>query len=110
MLLEVEVVLSGDVVAVVHHEEAVILVAEAEDTSSASPRTSFLRVNFLARPTIMCSSAISTLIQTTWEKRKVLMQLCHTPFREIGNEASIRVPRMFKSHAWQQYDKQMQCY
>jgi hypothetical protein len=35
---------------------------------------------------------------------------CHTPFFEIGNEASIRVPRMFKSHAWQQYDKQMQCY
>jgi hypothetical protein len=30
---------------------------------------------------------------------------CHTPFRERGNEASIRVPRMFKSHAWQQYDK-----
>jgi hypothetical protein len=29
---------------------------------------------------------------------------CHTPFRERGNEASIRVPRMFKSHAWQQYD------
>jgi hypothetical protein len=27
---------------------------------------------------------------------------CHTPFRERGNEASIRVPRMFKSHAWQQ--------
>jgi hypothetical protein len=25
-------------------------------------------------------------------------------------EASIRVPRMFKSHAWQQYDKQMKCY
>jgi hypothetical protein len=23
---------------------------------------------------------------------------CHTPFRERGNEASIRVPRMFKSH------------
>jgi hypothetical protein len=35
---------------------------------------------------------------------------CHTPFRERGNEASIRVSRMFKSHAWQQYDKQMQCY
>jgi hypothetical protein len=34
----------------------------------------------------------------------------HTPFRERRNEASIRVPRMFKSHAWQQYDKQMQCY
>jgi hypothetical protein len=25
-------------------------------------------------------------------------------------EASKRVPRMFKSHAWQQYDKQMKCY
>jgi hypothetical protein len=23
---------------------------------------------------------------------------CHTPFQERGNEASIRVPRMFKSH------------
>jgi hypothetical protein len=39
-----------------------------------------------------------------------LLLLCHTPFQERGNEASIRVPRMFKSHAWQQYDKQMQCY
>jgi hypothetical protein len=29
---------------------------------------------------------------------------CHTPFRERGNEAFIRVPRMFKSHAWQQGD------
>jgi hypothetical protein len=35
---------------------------------------------------------------------------CHTPFWERGNEGSICVPRMFKSHAWQQYDKQMQCY
>jgi hypothetical protein len=40
----------------------------------------------------------------------ITYSFCHTPFREIGNEASIRVPRMFKSHAWQQYDKQMQCY
>jgi hypothetical protein len=24
--------------------------------------------------------------------------LCHTPFRDSGNEASIRVPRMFHSH------------
>jgi hypothetical protein len=30
----------------------------------------------------------------------IITQLCHTPFRERGNEASIRVPRMFKSHAW----------
>jgi hypothetical protein len=29
-------------------------------------------------------------------------QWCHTPFQERGNEASICVPRMFKSHAWQQ--------
>jgi hypothetical protein len=35
---------------------------------------------------------------------------CHTLFQERGNEASIRVPRMFKSHVWQQYDKQMHCY
>jgi hypothetical protein len=35
---------------------------------------------------------------------------CHTPFQERGNEASIRVPRMFKSHVWQQYDKQMHCF
>jgi hypothetical protein len=26
------------------------------------------------------------------------MKICHTPFRERGNEASIRVPRMCKSH------------
>jgi hypothetical protein len=32
------------------------------------------------------------------------------PVPRNRNEASIRVPRMFKSHAWQQYDKQMQCY
>jgi hypothetical protein len=28
----------------------------------------------------------------------ILNLFCHTPFRERGNEASIRVPRMFKSH------------
>jgi hypothetical protein len=32
---------------------------------------------------------------------------CHTPFHDSGNEASIRVPRMFNSHVQQQYDKQM---
>jgi hypothetical protein len=30
---------------------------------------------------------------------------CHTPFQESGNEACIRVPRMFQSHVQQQYDK-----
>jgi hypothetical protein len=38
-----------------------------------------------------------------------LFHLSH-PVPRNRNEASIRVPRMFKSHAWQQYDKQMQCY
>jgi hypothetical protein len=27
-----------------------------------------------------------------------MVSSCHTPFRERRNEASIRVPRMFKSH------------
>jgi hypothetical protein len=48
-------------------------------------------------------------LQDKSETQEVLKK-CHTPFRERGNEASIRVPRMFKLHAWQQYDKQMQCY
>jgi hypothetical protein len=34
------------------------------------------------------------------EHLRVVFGACHTPFRERGNEASIRVPRMFKSHAW----------
>jgi hypothetical protein len=55
------------------------------------------------------SRASHDFISSTCAK-KVMLSMCHTPFREIGNEASIRVPRMFKSHAWQQYDKQMQCY
>jgi hypothetical protein len=35
------------------------------------------------------------------QKTKLIVQQntkWHTPFRERGNEASIRVPRMFKSH------------
>jgi hypothetical protein len=47
---------------------------------------------------------------SSYAARAVWEAHCHTPFRERGNEASIRVPRMFKSHAWQQYDKQMKCY
>jgi hypothetical protein len=35
---------------------------------------------------------------------------CHTPVLTNRTEASICVPRIFKSHAWQQYDKQMKCY
>jgi hypothetical protein len=36
-----------------------------------------------------------------WTSARLAWWYCHTPFRERGNEASIRVPRMFKSHAWQ---------
>jgi hypothetical protein len=32
---------------------------------------------------------------------------CHSPFSENGNEASIRVSRMFKSHVQKKYDKQV---
>jgi hypothetical protein len=28
----------------------------------------------------------------------ILVWMCHTPFRDSGNEASIRMPRMFHSH------------
>jgi hypothetical protein len=37
------------------------------------------------------------------------LTICHTPFRESGNETFIRVPRMFKSHVQQQHDKQVPC-
>jgi hypothetical protein len=33
-------------------------------------------------------------------EKDTVVATCHTPFRERGNEASIRVPRMSKSHAW----------
>jgi hypothetical protein len=33
-----------------------------------------------------------------YNNREKVQLACHTPFRERGNEASIRVPRMFKSH------------
>jgi hypothetical protein len=35
---------------------------------------------------------------------------CHTPVLRNRTEASIRVPRTFKSHACQQYDKSMKCF
>jgi hypothetical protein len=33
--------------------------------------------------------------------RGIYETLCHTPILRNRTEASIRVPRMFKSHAWQ---------
>jgi hypothetical protein len=62
MLREAKVDLFRDVVVVVHQEEVAILVAEAEEILLASPRTSFLHVNFVARPTILSSNATSVLI------------------------------------------------
>jgi hypothetical protein len=40
------------------------------------------------------NSSLSSLRSTTVAK----LDGCHIPFRESGNEASIRMPRMFKSH------------
>jgi hypothetical protein len=57
-----------------------------------------------------CTNKVISITLDNASSNSKAMEKCHTPFREIGNEASIRVPRMFKSHAWQQYDKQMQCY
>jgi hypothetical protein len=46
----------------------------------------------------------------SWEAQSLYpLTQCHTPFRDSRNEASIRVPRMFHSHVWQQYDKQIPC-
>jgi hypothetical protein len=75
ILLKAEVVLSGDVVIMVHHEEVIVLVAEVEEASS-SPRTSSIHVNSVARPTIRCSS--------TWEKKEVLIWLTHMGLIQIG--------------------------
>jgi hypothetical protein len=50
------------------------------------------------------------LMELWWNFSPYLGQLCHTPVLRNITEASIRVPRMFKSHTWQQYDKQMKCY
>jgi hypothetical protein len=41
--------------------------------------------------------ACSLLLCCPWEFDTDVVH-CHTPFRERGNEASIRVPRMLKSH------------
>jgi hypothetical protein len=56
------------------------------------------------------SMMISLFISWMTLLKPLPRHLCHTPFGERGNEASIRVPRLFKSHVWQQYDKQMKCY
>jgi hypothetical protein len=40
----------------------------------------------------------------------LVLNWCHTLVLRNRTEASIRVPRMLKSHACQQYDKQMKCY
>jgi hypothetical protein len=84
MLKEAEVDLLGDMVVMVHQEEVAILVAEAEEIFLISPSTSFLRVNFVARPTIHSSNATSILIQITWEKIEVLMQPTHMELIPIG--------------------------
>jgi hypothetical protein len=51
-------------------------------------------------------NVISVVMEDLLEAKRVALQkelqeemaACHTPFRDSGNEASIRVPRMFHSH------------
>jgi hypothetical protein len=61
---------ANSAVAVACHVEEAILVAEAEVAPSRR-RTSSHCVNFVEEPTTWYSSAISDLIQLTWEKRRV---------------------------------------
>jgi hypothetical protein len=49
----------------------------------------------------VAATAASVLSTEAFPMAELALQLevpCHTPFQERGNEASIRVPRMFKSH------------
>jgi hypothetical protein len=61
---------ANSAVAVACHVEEAILVVEAEVAPSRR-RTSSHYVNFVEEPTTWYSSAISALIQLTWEKRRV---------------------------------------
>jgi hypothetical protein len=84
-------------VAEVTRAQASAIMAEARAT----------RVEKLAQErAVLLAAALGEMNEAAWRASA----LCHTPFRERGNEASIRVPRTFKSHAWQQYDKQMKYY
>jgi predicted RNA methylase len=57
----------------------------------------------------VCKDMFSNLrIQATNAYLKA--HVSHPGSRKHRTEASIRVPRMFKSHTWQQYDKQMKCF
>jgi hypothetical protein len=55
---------------------------------------------------VYCCSFVVVAVQSeeteNWSVESVTAEfevpMCHTPFRDNGNEASIRVPRMFHSH------------
>jgi hypothetical protein len=85
LIVDVGVTL-GDVAAVVHHEVVETTAAMAEATPLVSPRTSFPHVNSAAKLIIQCSSAISALIQTTWEKREVQMRQIHMVLIQTGTQ------------------------
>jgi hypothetical protein len=46
----------------------------------------------------VCALATQQRASLTLRDSMTWPKMCHTPFRDSGNEASIRVPRMFKSH------------
>jgi hypothetical protein len=68
----------------------------------------------VSTPMIWCLADSSMTNHITWRNPTVstipILLKCHTPFQKRGSEASTHVPRMLKSYAWQQYDKQMQYY
>jgi hypothetical protein len=41
---------------------------------------------------------LAPMMERAMRSKRGIGDLCHTLFRERGNEASIRVPRMFNSH------------
>jgi hypothetical protein len=51
-------------------------------------------INYHPRKANVVADALSRRCHVS----RLVVDSCHTPFRERGNEASIRVPGMFKSH------------
>jgi hypothetical protein len=66
----------------------------ADDDSTRHLYSIMIRPYFL--PVSMSTS--NRIIKLGYESYQPVIAVCHTPFRDSRNEASIRVPRMFNSH------------
>jgi hypothetical protein len=59
----------------------------------------FKKMNFLQAESTLTEFSIELMVLKLLQNNAEMSHmLCHTPFQERGNEASVRVPRMFKSH------------